>query len=402
MKKQEINSIRIFLVIGILISVISFASCANIGISPANIYYKNVLRGGYAERTVIISIDSEEPTKVSLATRGDIADWIKFDKKEFEVSRGKPYYLKLAIQPPIDIPNGNYSGFLRVTTNGKAGNFEGQATGVINAALDLYVQVDVTDVQYSSCQAFSYNVQSAEKGDPVIFNVNVLNEGNVRLSPVIKVNIWDQDRINLIKEIEYADDTLIPTTEKTLSIKVNSNDLEIGQYWAEVTAVDCYSSETLTFDILEEGALKAMGNLMKIITLPWINVGDTTSIEALFENTGEKAVNARFNGQITLGNKIVQILESESSLVEIGKTQSFNFYFTPKKEGKYIVTGIVQYDGKKTFEKSSVINVEKKGIDLNKILILLVYAILITGIAYLMYKIKKQKEKNKKFGGFKI
>jgi hypothetical protein len=386
---------RMILLVCTFIFLISFVSSANIGISPASTYFKDVLRGGYAEKVVTITIDSVEPTKVSLAPRGDIAEWLSFKETEFEVSKDKPYYLKIILQPPIDIPNGNYSGFLRITTTSKGSGVAGQATGIVNAALDLYLEVDITDVQYSSCRAWNYQAESAEKGDDVLFKLNIYNEGNVRLSPTIKIDVWNQERTEIVKQLEFSEEIVIPTTEKELIINMDSSDLKIGQYWVEITSVECYSSETLTFDVLEEGALKAQGVLLRVTSPPWIKVDDTTLIEALFENTGEKNVNARFKGEITLGSKIVQILESESSSVEMGKFETFKFYFTPRKEGRYIVTGIVLYDGKRTFEKSTVINVEKKGFEWNSLKMPLIYIFLIIAISYLAYKIRQERKRNK-------
>jgi hypothetical protein len=401
MKNKNILKIRMIFLFIIFITFLSFVSSVNIGVSPASTYFNNVLRGGYAEKIVTITIDSAEPTKVSLAPRGDIAEWLSFKETEFEVSKNKPYYLKIIMQPPIDIPNGNYSGFLRITTASKGSGVEGQATGIVNAALDLYLEVDITDVEYSSCRAWNYQVESAEKGDDIIFKMNIYNEGNIRLSPTIKIDVWDQERTEIVKQLEFSDEIVIPTTEKELEVKMDSSDLEIGQYWAEVTSIECYSSETLTFDVLEEGALKAQGVLLRVTSPPWILVGDTTLIEALFENTGEKTVNARFKGEISLGNKIVQILESESSSVGIGELETFKFYFTPKTEGTYIVTGIVLYDGKRTFEKSTVINVERGGFIWSKLKMPLIYLLLIIAISYLAYRIKKEKKKNKILNGGK-
>ena len=392
------NKIRIGIKTGIITLIIIvnllYVSSANIGVSPANVYFKDVLRGGYAERIVTITVDSEEPIKISLEPRGEIVDWVSFEEKEFEVSRNKPYYLKIILQPPVDIPNGNYTGFLRVTTSSKNKGVEGQATGVINAALDLYLEVKITDVEFSSCRAWDFQVESVEKGDDILFKVKVLNEGNVRLYPTIKIDMWDQERTELVKQVEFSEDMIIPTTEKELNIKVESSDMNLGQYWAEITSIECYAAQTLTFDILEEGALKAQGNLLRISSPTWIKVDDTTIIEALFENTGEKNVNARFKGEITLGSRVIQILESELSSVSIGEIETFKFYFTPRKEGKYIVTGMVFYDGKRTFEKSTVINVEKKGFDIGIIRTILIYLILLIVIAYLAYKIKKEKRRD--------
>lgn len=385
---------KMFFMTGIFIFLFSFVSSASIGISPAVVSFEDILRGGYAERIVTITIDSEEQTDVELSFIGEISEWISVNETKFKVSRDKPYSLKIILQPPSDIPNGDYSGFINIVTSG-ASNSGGGATASVNAALNLNVQVKITDVEFNLCQAGSFNVESAEIGDDVVFKVNVLNGGNVRLYPTIKIDIWNLDRTEIIKQEEFSDEMIIPTTEKEIVVKVNSADMEIGQYWAEVTSLECYASETLTFDVLEIGALKALGKLLSVTSIPWISVGDTTLIEASFENNGEKAVSARFDGEITLGGKIIQILKNENIDVEIGETETFKFYFTPKEIGKYIVNGYVIYDGKRTFEKSTVINVKKKGFSWEDAGIILIYAILILAIAFLAYKINKEKKRRK-------
>jgi hypothetical protein len=387
-KKRKIALFAVFT----LILILNFVSATNIGISPAKIYFKDVLRGGYSEKFVIITIDSPDPVDVKIQTRGNISEWLSFNQTEFEVSKDKPFYLKVMAMPPEDIPNGNYSGFLRVTTSGNGNSVEGQATGIVNAALDLYVEIEITDIEIISCNVNQFNVESAEKGDSIKFSADIYNNGNIRLKPHLRVEIWDENQIEIVKEQEFIGKEIIPTTNEKIIFEVDSSDLYLGQYWAEVYSVDCYNSQTLTFDVLEEGALKAQGSLTKIIALPWVEKDETTSIQAYFENTGEKTVEAMFKGEITYNGKIVQILESEKHSVSIGESDEFNFYFTPKEIGKYILTGRVFYDGKRTFEKSTIINVKDAGFDINKLKMPAIYLALLTLIAFLLYKIKKEKE----------
>jgi len=375
----------------LIIFILPIVSGANIGVTPATIHFKNVLRGGYAERSVIISVDSENPIKISLTTRGEIKDWLNFSSLEFEVNKSSPYRLKVSVNPPEDIPNGNYTGFIKLTASQDTKAAEGHATGAVIASLDLYTIVEITDIEYFSCKATNFKVESAEKGDPIIFSLDVYNGGNIRIKPRIKIDIWDQEQINLVKEVEFSETEIIPTTKKKVIIEVDSGDMELGQYWADVSAIDCYSSSTLTFDVLEPGALKASGILEKIITNPWINEEETTMIQAVFKNNGEKTVRAQFKGKINKGNKIIQILESEKILVPIDNSTTFNFYFTPKEKGKYIVSGRVFYEGKRTYEKSAVINVKPSGFKLSSLFIPLIYLILIILIAFMLYKINKEK-----------
>ena len=84
-KREKLGILLVVLIMVILISPNVLA--ANIGISPARVYIKEVLRGGYAEDTVIITIDSEDPIGVSLQTRGELESWLNFSNKSFNVSK---------------------------------------------------------------------------------------------------------------------------------------------------------------------------------------------------------------------------------------------------------------------------------------------------------------------------
>jgi hypothetical protein len=199
--------------------------------------------------------------------------------------------------------------------------------------------------------------------------------------------------MKIIKTETFSDTEVIPTTKRIITQKISSEDLEIGQYWAEISILDCYVSNTLTFDILEIGALKSSGELTKILTPPWSNAGETMLIRAYFTNTGEKRVSAQFKGTIILNGKIVELIESEEREVKLNTEEIFDFYFTPRNQGRYILTGRIFYDKKRTFEKSVIFNVAKKGISFMEILTYILYILTIIGIVILIYKIRKEREK---------
>jgi len=364
-----------------------------VGVSPGNMYFKDVLRGGYAERYLTVTIDSEEEIEVFMTPRGEISNWFEF-KENFTTSKNNPGRVLLKVLPPSDIPNGNYTGFLRVETKalGQATG-EGRATGIVKAVIDVAITIEVTDIEILKCRAKSFNVNSVEKGDDLIFNANVLNQGNIRLKPNFKVDIWDQEQIMIVKSVEKSGKEILPTKEESISFGVSTDDLELDQYWVEIHATDCFASETLTFDILEEGVLKAEGILFKIFGRVWTDVGETFPIIAHFKNTGEKSIDAQFKGKITFNGKIIQILESEKTTVPISGVTNFTFYTTPKKAGKYIASGRVFYDKKRTFESSTIINVRQKEFGLKQILINVSYLLLMILIGFLIYKIKKEKRR---------
>lgn len=394
-KRTEKMRIIIIFLLGSIFLLSSLVSAANIGVSPATIKFENVLRGGYSENTVVISVDTLNPVDVELDPRGEIEDWLNFSYENFSVSKDEPYYLRVAVTPPIDTPNGNYTGFLRLRTSGFGEGVEGHAVGIVRSALDLVVNVEVIDVEIANCNVYNYNVNSVEKGDDVIFNVDLLNNGNIRLKPRITIDIWDQDEISIVKSQEYSDNEILPTVRDVFELRMDTSDLEIGQYWAEISTIDCYSSRTLTFDVLEEGALKAEGVLQGISVKRFSEVGETVPINIKFKNTGEKEVDAQFKGRVTLGEKIVQILESDAEKVPVGNVNEFTFFFTPQQAGRYAITGRVFYNGKKTFELSSPLEVFSRKSNIRTVIMYLIYALLIFLILFLFFKIRKERNKLK-------
>jgi hypothetical protein len=349
----------------ILVNTLSFISSANIGISPASIKFNNVMRGGFAERYVVISVDSEKPIEISLSPRGDVAEWLNFSERSFVVSKDEPYYLRVSANPGLDVPNGNYSGFLRVMTTSFGDSIEEHAVSKIKSSLDLYVVITVTDVELRDCIVKNVRINSAEEGDDVVLSMDILNKGNIRLTPKVFVDVWDQVQSGILQSDEFLGEFLLPTLEKSFEFRIDSRRLDLGQYWSDISVADCLQDFLLTFDILEEGAMKSHGIFLNILSKKEIRKGETILLEANFKNVGEKEAVARFKGEASYGGRVVQVIETEELNVGVGDVEGFPFYFTPDKSGKYIISGRIYYDGKRTYEKSIILDVYGEGIDLD-------------------------------------
>ncbi len=367
------------------------------GVSPGNVYFKDVLRGGYAERYITITLDSEVGIPIGFEAWGDIASWFNYSE-QILVSRDAPGRLLLQVLPPEDIPNGNYTGYLRVTTEPLAGEFggEGSAASVVRAVVDVTIKVEITDLEIFACNAGGYSVTSVEQGDETLFEVDITNNGNIRFRPEFQATIWDQEQVSIVDEISLRGDTLLPTQTQRMQFSVPTGEYDIDQYWVDVRVPDCFSEDLLTFDVLEPGALKADGVITSMHSVVWANVDDTIPIFVEFDNIGEKIITARFEGQIQRDGAIVQLLNSEPTQVPVGQHTNFTFYFTPRTAGQYIASGRVFYDAKRTFPSSTVINVQSSGFSWGSIGTFLVYALIITFIAFILYKINTEKRRYRK------
>ena len=125
---------------------------------------------------------------------------------------------------------------------------------------------------------------------------------------------------------------------------------------------------------------------MNILSKAKVKRDETVPFEVGFKNIGEKSVNAQFRGQATYNGKIVQIFETEKLDVAVGEIENFNFFFTPTKSGKYVISGRIYYDGKRTFEGSSILEVEG-----GAGAVPFIYVAFLVLIGVLFYKIRREK-----------
>jgi hypothetical protein len=193
--------------------------------------------------------------------------------------------------------------------------------------------------------------------------------------------------------VEFNSKEVLPTTNQALSSSFSA-DLRIGQYWAYVSVVPCGNSALTTFSVYEKGTIVDSGELIRLDNQPWAKTGDVVPITAVFKNTGQRTVSAKFKGVITSSNKIIETIDSDFYDVAPGETGNIKVYFTPKKYGQYIITGRILYNNKLSFEKSSVLNVnegvEQQGFNWLYVLILIVIIII---ILLLLIRIRRKKHR---------
>jgi hypothetical protein len=217
------------------------------------------------------------------------------------------------------------------------------------------------------------------------------NEGNIKMKPEVTVDIWDQEQNSIVKTIDLKGDYILPTKSSQINFNLNLTGLDVGQYWANVKVPACFAEETITFDVLDIGALKADLALLKMFSKAFAKVGETLPVIVNFKNTGEKSVDAQFRGQVSLDGKVIQILESEKISVEKGETNNFTLYFTPVKIGRYVASGRIFYDKKRTFESSTTVNVAASDTSFKQILMVMIYIAVLVIILILFFKIRKER-----------
>ena len=386
------NKLILLVLLAIILHIVDAVS---IGVSPGNVMFDNMLKGGYAERTVKVTTNSNEDIIARLDVSGEIIDWLRLEpnNKTFVLSSAKPYELKLIIETPDDARSDSYSGNVEFIIE-SFGDISGRAGGFVKPGVRLIIGAVVSDREIRTCNSGAFDFDDIEIGFPLKLSLTVANDGNVRIKPKISFDIWDQNQEKLVMSESFSGSEILPTTQEQIT-KTFSNNLEIGQYWANVDVDECGSSSLLTFSVVEKGGIVDNGVFEGITNKPWVYVEEPVEIKATFKNNGPRTVYAKFMGDVKLDNKIVEVIETEEIDVLSQETADFISYFTPDKPGRYVVSGRIIYNRKLSYEKASVINANYpteigQGI---KFLPLVIYIIIIVTILFLARSIIKTKRR---------
>lgn len=385
------------LLLSIFVLSASYTCAVGISVTKAIVEYNNVMRGGYAEDVLYVSTDAEFNIPITYELLGDTKDWITISpdlndpNATLFVNNSNYLPVTIIIRPPADLPIGVYTGDVRLMT-GTLSTVGGQYGSQLQAAFMIRIRLEITGTEFLSCSGAGVMLKDTEVGSPIEYYMTVSNSGNIRVRPTATIDIWNQDQTKLIlsKNLDFNDVDVLPTVTHAFYNSFTS-DLRIGQYWAYITVKPCGSTALTTFSVHEKGTIVDSGELIRIDNQPWAKIGDVVPINAVFRNTGNRTVSAKFKGVIMLENRIVETIDSEFYDVAPGQTGTIQVYFTPKKLGQYIISGRVLYNNKLSFEKSTVLNVndgeEKSGSAWIYILVLIVIIIL---ILLLLIRIRKK------------
>jgi hypothetical protein len=351
---------KYFAILLLLLFLIPASEAALLGVNKVEILYSNVLRGGYAEDMVVVSSGSTNNISVYAEARGDIAEWVSFEPADqpFVLSANNPLLIRVIVRPPLDARVGEYEGLVLIST-GPLGQQSGQMGTNVVVAFELEVKVSITDTQVLSCGAGGFDIKDIEKGYPLEVSASISNGGNVRIRPIIQLKVYDQTQEKVVSVFNYTSTSeILPTMNGLISAKIEQA-LSEGQYWVEASVPSCTGGGFLTFSVLEKGGISDIGEFVRLENSAWAQTNEIVPITVSFRNRGSRVVSAQFKGIITLDEKIVKVITSDSVDAAPGELVELQSFFTPEQMGQYRITGRVYYNKKITYEKSTMLNVEQ-------------------------------------------
>ncbi|MEM4397099.1 MAG: hypothetical protein QW757_00575 [Candidatus Woesearchaeota archaeon] len=397
--KKNFFNFLIFIFITFIFTILfSYnVNSAVIGVSPSIARFPKMIKGGYAQLDVTVTTSTDFPLTARIKKEGEIAEWLKLnpENESFEFSKSKPYTFTLIIEPPKDTPSGNYSGILKITTDTYA-TVESGAGSSVMAQVGLLIYVEVIGEEIILCRAGAISAESSEINQPFLVSAIIYNDGNVKLRPEIKVDVYDQYKTKIVYSASVLGDQILPTTSKQITKEIKNN-LPIGQYFADIYVKECNTQKFVTFDIVEKGQIADSGKLIGIRTNDIGYENEILPIAPLFQNTGSRKVIAKFKGEIKnlKTGKIEQVLETEEIEVPSQETIEFKLFFLPKETGQYQISGRVLYNNKITFEEQSKqVRILKKDKKISGFIIFILYIIIGSIILILIKKLKKKRNIN--------
>ncbi len=362
------------------------ASAVSIGAGPSTIDFGKLVRGGYAEEEVTVSTSGDEDLTCTVEFLGGLKDWLSVDVGDsFELPANSRVRLKAVVQPPLDAGNGVYEGAIYIKA-GPTSSAEGGTGMVVGAGTRISVKAEITGEESVSIIVRNLRVSDTEVGYPIPFSGSVVNSGNVRVKPVFDVTVADASGSEVASKT-HDELEVLPTRMEDFEFTIPSTGLKVGAYSADVKVHEggeLMYNQTLPFNMLEEGSWSVSGELKEIIlNVESASPGEAVKALAVFKNTGQVKVNAKFKGEASLEGRLQGVVESDELTVTPGETVNMEFYYTPSEAGNYLLRGYVLYNGVKTDTKGVILAVGGGG---DNLLYIAVAALLLLAvIAYLKF-----------------
>ena len=192
--------------------LVNTAYGASLYITPEELFFDNVLVGGYAEQIITITTDSETPLQVTPKVAGEIASWVSFKTtSSLEVKNNVPLSLKVILTPPPDSPIGTYSGEVGLIFENKYAPLIGKENANM---INLKTTVTLTLEKTKKLIINKIEALDTEVDHTIDFFIDVENQGNENLYAYVEVTIENK---SLSENIE-----LKPTEKKNILLSFPS------------------------------------------------------------------------------------------------------------------------------------------------------------------------------------
>jgi uncharacterized membrane protein len=226
MRKRKIGNL-VFTILIICITLLPIKNILAIGQMTEPIELKNVARNQEIEEILIISNSAKKAETYELEAEGEISDWVLFfhndelNKEpisEITVPSQSSIKAKAVLKIPIDIPNGEYKGWISIYSKASEEESDTTATSV-RLRVSRDVLITVTDEEIIDFEtAVIPSKYAIKKGDSLKIKLIYYNKGNIQISPSVALKILKGEKTVLNAIYPYPEDEnpVKPLERKTL------------------------------------------------------------------------------------------------------------------------------------------------------------------------------------------
>jgi hypothetical protein len=331
-----------------------------IGISPAVITYPNTMRGVTYTANLTLSNTSETTTNEFVITPvGGVADWMEVQRRDdssdgstVRVEPESSVQVAVLLTVPATAANGSYTGALDIISSevdlelGEGSGSAVQIGGLVDVA------VEVVGDQRRSARVGDMYVEPAEVGMLQRFNAVVENNGNVRVEPLLEVDILRDGVVVEQLSSQGTMNPVFPNASGTTFVEWDTAEQTVGGYQAAFRVIDVAGSEPVElgstivdFRLEQLGTFTREGTFDAFVVLGEPQAGGLTNVEATFTNSGQITSRAVASVEIYLDGELVDTAVSLERSTRPGETAKIVLPISTADFGEYRLVGTVNYEG---------------------------------------------------------
>lgn len=328
------------------LALVNSAEAISIGISPTYIDFKDLLRGQVIEGRARIYNTMDTPASFRI-DKEEYSEWVDVLNTEgeviekLEIPPNSYYEIVVRVKIPENAANGNYKipiFFVSSTEGGEIG---------VGMKAPLNILFTVTGEQRKSVKLMSFTVDDTETGIPAIFEIDILNDGNVIADPTVEITVFNPDGIEV-----WRNQTVLkikPQEIKTAKINWDTSGVDEGKYTGRLKILldgKEVASEELKFNVFEKGMLTARMEILNMSVKRVIEPGKMSKVEIGVKNTGQIDTEVRMRLEIYSDSDFIDLSESDPLWLEKGQTGILTVYLKIDSPGNYTIKPILAYGGK--------------------------------------------------------
>ena len=205
----------------------------------------NALRGEKIQQELTAVNSDNSDIEVIFTAEGAIENWAKFYSPDdlntpvdiFTLPASGNLRIITILEVPADIENGKYIGNLSVSNMANKDLEEGESGANVTQKIDRQVSVVISEEEEVNIEKTSVipNKFDLESNEPLSIRVIYDNQGNVRLSPQIRIKIKKDDKNvhDLIYPYPEDENAVNSKSQYEISpIVIQTVDWESGKYFA--------------------------------------------------------------------------------------------------------------------------------------------------------------------------